>query len=354
MTNATAAGVASARMEVSAYVTLWITLTAILLCGAACLWVAGLQADFGSTLLLVEPATVFVLLGCMFSSLSNALYKFRILRQLAATFEDFFLSTAQMTGLAAVSGLLVYLAANAGARFPMRDDTLEYFDALLGFNWHVISHWIADRPTLDAFLLYAYQSLDLQITCLLFLGSALHTRQRNKEFISLFLVSIIITSIIFIFVPAFGMFGRLDENTLDRLLDIRAGQSIMTYNCVIGIITFPSYHTVLAVLITYSARYRYWSFVPALFVNIIMLTATSPEGGHYLIDMLAGAVVAMLSILIVRRCFSNGEPWWSHTGRTTWFERRIGIVGSSAVCPQASISQFVTCRRDRSRPPIYD
>ena len=246
---------------------------------------------------------VFVLLGCMFWSISHAFCKFRILRQLAATFEDFFLSTAQMVGLAAVSGLLVYLAANAGASFPMRDDTLKYTDSLFGFDWYGVSRWLNDRPTLDRILLSSYQSLDLQITFLIFFRSALHTGQRNKEFTSLFLISIIITALVFVFVPAFGMFGKLDENTLDRLLDIRAGQSIMTYDCVVGIIVFPSYHTVLAILITYSARHRYWSFIPTLLVNIVMLIATSPEGGHYLTDMLAGAVVAILSILIVRHCF---------------------------------------------------
>jgi len=108
MMNATAAGLATARVKLSAHITLWIVLIACLLCGAACLWSAGLQADYGSTLLVAEPMIFSVLLAWMFWALRHALSKYYVFQRLAATFEDLFLSTAQVTVMAAVSGLLIY------------------------------------------------------------------------------------------------------------------------------------------------------------------------------------------------------------------------------------------------------
>ena len=335
MMNATAAGVAPARVKLGAYVTLWTILTTFLLCGAASLWGAGLQADYGSTRLVADPLMLSVLLAWLFWALRHAFSRYRVLRRLAATLEDLFLSTAQVTVVAAVSGLSIYLAAKAGATLPMRDDTLERLDSLLGFDWRAVAHWLESRPALDAILLRAYNSLALQISFVMLLGSALHPGQRNKEFVSTFLVSVIFTSAIFAFVPAIGMFGKLDEDTLDRLMDIRAGQSIMTYDCAIGIVAFPSYHTVLAIIISYSARHRYWSLIPALLVNIVMLAATSPEGGHYLVDMLAGAVVAVASILIVRRCFTYSVARRKPAGRTARLERPIECAGDLLPLPSS-------------------
>lgn len=308
MAIATAAGVATTRTDLSAHVTLWIVLTAIISCGTACLWSAGLQVDLGSTLLMAELIVSFVLLAWISWLFGRMFFDFDILRRLTATFQDFFFSAAQLTALAAASGLLIYLAANAGATFPMRDDILEYFDSLLGFEWNVISYWLDSHPVLDEVLLHAYDSVVPQIAIITILGSILFPGQRNKEFFTLFLVSVLITNLVFIFVPAVGPLGKADVDSLNHLLDIRAGSSIMTYNRTLSLITFPSYHAALAVVITYSARYRYWSLLPFFLLNAIMLAATPPEGGHYLVDILAGALVALASILIVRRRLVCYEP----------------------------------------------
>lgn len=299
--SATTASMAVAKVALSAHAALWIVLTVTFLCEAACLWGTGLQVDFGSTLLRVEPIMLFTALGWMFWSLDRAFAQFYSFRRATVAFQDFFFSAAQLTAVIAVSELLIYLAATAGAVFPMRDDTLEYIDSLLGYDWHVVSGWLSNHPALDKFLLCTYNSLDLQIFLTVLLGSALHPGYYNIEFIALFLVSIVITALTFTFVPVFGMFGKAHVDTFTRLLDIRAGGSPMTYSRTASLINFPSYHTALAILIPYSARHWRWLLIPTLLINIVMLAATSPEGGHYLADILAGAAVAMMSILVVRR-----------------------------------------------------
>ena len=69
-------------------------------------------------------------------------------------------------------------------------------------------------------------------------------------------------------------------------------------NC---LVTFPSGHTILAIVMTYGLRGSRWTLLPALAVNGAMLVSTIPEGGHHLADLIAGAAIAVLAITIVRR-----------------------------------------------------
>src|SRR5258706_11540378 len=68
-----------------------------------------------------------------------------------------------------------------------------------------------------------------------------------------------------------------------------------------GIITLPSYHTVLAILLTYVYRNQPRMLSVVLPLNLLMLVAIPSVGGHYLADILAGGAVAALSIWIVER-----------------------------------------------------
>ena len=62
-----------------------------------------------------------------------------------------------------------------------------------------------------------------------------------------------------------------------------------------GLISFPSYHTVLAVLLTHAHR-RSKLLIPIAAINGVMLLSIPLFGGHYLVDMIAGAAVALLAI----------------------------------------------------------
>ena len=58
-----------------------------------------------------------------------------------------------------------------------------------------------------------------------------------------------------------------------------------------GIVTFPSYHTVLAILFVYTHRGLRWTFPPVAVLNGLMLAAIPSVGGHYVVDMIGGALV---------------------------------------------------------------
>ncbi|MGH7814029.1 MAG: phosphatase PAP2 family protein [Candidatus Binataceae bacterium] len=65
--------------------------------------------------------------------------------------------------------------------------------------------------------------------------------------------------------------------------------------------TFPSFHTALAILFVYSSRPPCRMFIPLFVLNLTMLLAIPFAGDHYLADMIGGAIVVAASILVTRR-----------------------------------------------------
>jgi membrane-associated phospholipid phosphatase len=70
-----------------------------------------------------------------------------------------------------------------------------------------------------------------------------------------------------------------------------------------ALVTFPSGHTILAIIITYTLRGSRWTFIPAFIVNGAMMLSTVPHGGHHLFDLVVGAAIAALAIVLVRLPF---------------------------------------------------
>ena len=68
-----------------------------------------------------------------------------------------------------------------------------------------------------------------------------------------------------------------------------------------GIIQFPSYHAAGAVLLSYAvAGFPRWIVVPTIIVETVLIVSAIPIGGHHLVDVLAGAALAIASIALAR------------------------------------------------------
>ena len=51
---------------------------------------------------------------------------------------------------------------------------------------------------------------------------------------------------------------------------------------------------------TYAFRGFRFTALPAAILNGIVVISTLPEGGHYLVDVIAGAIIALAGITLVR------------------------------------------------------
>lgn len=120
-------------------------------------------------------------------------------------------------------------------------------------------------------------------------------------------VSMVITHISSWFWPAAGA-GKyyaaqlaVDMSALSDFEPLRSGAlRVIDPTALQGLISIPSYHTVLAVLFT-CAFWRTRLAWPVLLVNVAMILATPKFGGHYVVDVLTGALTVAVSIAIWRK-----------------------------------------------------
>ena len=147
----------------------------------------------------------------------------------------------------------------------------------------------------------AYMTLPLQI-----LGSIVYfsivAPARNERFFLACALALVVTTIASAVFPAAGPFidfGNTQNDTLyfTQVLSVRTGAQLrFDLGDLQGIICFPSYHTILAIIFVMSHAGLRWSFYPVLALNAVMLVSIPSEGGHYLVDMLGGLPVALGSM----------------------------------------------------------
>jgi len=212
---------------------------------------------------------------------------------------------ALWVAFSAVGSIFTYVVATMG--MPLRDAQLSGIDAALGFQWTPWFFFIAHHRYLNLPLEIAYESMLPQI-----IGSILyfaHTGQttRNREFLVLAMLSLVATTLISGLLPAVGPFipGHQPEFA-KMLLSIRAGTAkTFALDNMKGIVTMPSFHTVIALVLIWVHRPPSRSFPIVATLSGLMLLSVPSAGNHYLSDMLAGAVIAAASIAVVTRAFGG-------------------------------------------------
>ncbi|BAV50572.1 hypothetical protein MLTONO_5670 [Mesorhizobium loti] len=210
-----------------------------------------------------------------------------------------------------VSCLFMYLAA--ATRRPPVDSYLAAADASLGFDWPRVLAFVNAFPSISAILVFCYAALGYQVPIVVLLHSIMDRRERVLEFTALVAISLLTTEVIMLAFPAIGPYafhkpdpasfthftgvGVSHLSTIAALHSQAPLEFLVTKT--VGLTCFPSFHTALGIIIVYCLR-RTVLVIPAAFINAIMIVSTIPEGGHYLIDVVAGAMVAVGSILAVR------------------------------------------------------
>jgi PAP2 superfamily len=201
-----------------------------------------------------------------------------------------------------VSGaLLTYLAAANGG--PLYDANLAAVDADLGFNARSWFSLVNEHPLLRLPLTLAYKSLTPQIAFSVLWLSWLGWEHRNAELLANVTIGLLLTTAVFCLYPTLGpCAGEPDfaDAYIQDLLGLRSG-SLPSIDVMLlkGVIAFPSFHAVLAVLFTYAHR-RSASFVGVAAVNLVMLISIPSEGGHYLVDVVGGLAIGGLAIVAAR------------------------------------------------------
>ena len=219
-------------------------------------------------------------------------------------------TTAQVIAFAAVGAPLSYLAASVA--LPLQDATLDMLDRALGFDWDGMLAFLQQRPVLAAGMRTVYQSLGLQIIAIILVLGFTGRHATLRTFVLAFFFTALTTIAVSALLPAEGPWLhhglQADENAMPAshtswpvFLGVRGGVvRALTGTGSEGIITFPSLHAAMAVVLAAT----FWD-VPvvrwfAVALNMLMLVATPIDGSHYLVDVLAGIAIAVPCLMAAR------------------------------------------------------
>ncbi|HEY0223619.1 MAG TPA: phosphatase PAP2 family protein [Pseudolabrys sp.] len=226
--------------------------------------------------------------------------------------------TAQIIAFAAVAAPLSYVAASAA--LPLRDANFDAVDRALGFDWKALLAVMERWPAFHAVMRVIYLSMTVQMTAIVlllgFTGRLAWLRVYTLAFIFAALATIAISTVL----PAEGVWLHYGLKSADPsivpvsasswpvFLGLRDGsfRHLMAIGSE-GIITFPSLHAALAVILIaafWPVRAARW---PSTIVNSLMVMATPIDGSHYLIDVLAGITIAVLCLYAARALVARYE-----------------------------------------------
>ncbi|HEV2567785.1 phosphatase PAP2 family protein [Sphingomonas sp.] len=212
----------------------------------------------------------------------------------------------QMTLFTLLGVAITYmLTAQAGALW---DEHFAQADRALGLNWPAVRAVLDKRPLVVTALGFSYHSLALQMVAAICALSAAGRLDILRITVFAALSSGLLTVLLSGLFPANGnifepadyrhLWPSIPWQQIELLHGLRSG-AIRTIDLLQleGIVTFPSYHATLSVLFAWSFR-----SVPGLRIAgpvwaSLTLLATPIFGGHYMVDVLAGALLGIVSLV---------------------------------------------------------
>jgi membrane-associated phospholipid phosphatase len=173
---------------------------------------------------------------------------------------------------------------------PFQTEILSRMDAAFGFSWPVWSSWVAARPMFAAVLTSIY-AMHLAATAATVGILAFRTVDGATRFLRAFCLAFAMVALGELLLPSLTSTPHAPSNVVR--LSLRDGSfSTLDLSHMLGIVCFPSMHAVLGVLVPIALwRFRAWR-IPLVVYGIGMCVATISEGGHHLVDVLSGAIVA--------------------------------------------------------------
>ncbi|MEW9920645.1 phosphatase PAP2 family protein [Marimonas sp. MJW-29] len=198
---------------------------------------------------------------------------------------------------------------------PMLDETLLRFDNFFGYHWPDAVIWLAEEQAwLGRTLSYIYNSSFAQLIAVIVVLAATGRIERLDLLLMTGMLGLILTFVVWQVFPNFSM-GihypippeaeqaiRLVTNTAygEMLRDAALnGIPIISNDGMLGVVAFPSYHTVMACLVVWFliGTFAFW---PALMVNLAMVPAIHIHGAHHILDFIGGVAVFFAALWLSR------------------------------------------------------
>jgi membrane-associated phospholipid phosphatase len=208
---------------------------------------------------------------------------------------------------------LTYISASLD--YPLQDRNLFAIDQFFGLDWRSYLDAV-DGHRLGDIYNFGYRTFSWQPLLIPILLCLSGNAARAYQFSLAFILTVMLTVVISMFLPATGAYAFLglspsdyphlhpvdDFDHMRHLPLVREGKMrVLEIGQLTGIVTFPSFHAAAAMLYLWALWAIRWMRPIALICNVLLLMSTPIDGGHYFIDVIAGITLAILSILAVRR-----------------------------------------------------
>lgn len=203
---------------------------------------------------------------------------------------------------------------------PTWDLELNAIDKVLGYHWPDVINWASQNPIANQVLLIAYMSTIPQFAALVvLLGLSGKIKKLQALLLSVTLTATFTicfwgvfptmgTTVLFQIPPSIEKLTAPFADTAygkEMLLMAQQGPGLISPKEIKGLVAFPSYHIVLAVVAIYYAYSIKWLFPVYLVLNLLIMPAIFVHGGHHFVDLPAGMIVALAGIWLANRTMNQ-------------------------------------------------
>lgn len=185
-------------------------------------------------------------------------------------------------------------------------------DQTIGFDWPSVMIFVAGHPTFSSILGTVYSVSIWQIFTVIFaLGWLGDDREEVEEMCLAITLCGIATILIWAAIPSIGaaavyhlpsnveaaIRAPVDGKYARETMGLFGASHVRIHSGELrGLVGFPSFHAQEAVVATWFLRSRWYLLVPAVAFNTLTIISCPIEGGHHLVDVLAGIAVAAAAI----------------------------------------------------------
>ncbi len=202
------------------------------------------------------------------------------------------------------------------------DPFLVQIDTWFGYSWPNIVEYSGRHPFFNELTRYAYLSSIPQMAILFIILGFAGKQKELHVFILSITASGLVTLGFWALFPAFGTSVLYDisgtiEQTARPLVGSSYGAELLRLGAegpkfispkdMGGLVAFPSYHTIMAILAMYSARTTRRLFPILVVINLFVLPGVLIHGGHHLIDVFGGILTACCTIYVTRKVVTGKE-----------------------------------------------
>lgn len=223
-------------------------------------------------------------------------------------------ATAFLLAFSNLASVLNYFLLTVAGR-PI-DGFLAGIDRDIGVNWPDLIVWASQHRLINLVLMLVYGCVLPQVAMLVPLLGWQSSIKRIYSFCLAMTVATVIAMGFWTIFPSFGAITvytlphallahtplALDPHYAHELLQLLAnGPGLISPKDLKGLIGFPSFHAVLALLVTWYARDLKYVRWPIIITNTLVIIATPIQGGHHVIDVIAGFGVTAISIFLAEK-----------------------------------------------------